>query len=659
MAWPRTLVPGSRRASRVAGKLVVACFVFLMSAATLYGGDLRIPLPKRSKYTPVQALNRDGVKAVERHQYDKAKKLFYKAYLIDPNDPFTLNNLGYMAEIEGDSDRARRFYALSAELGSDAIIDKSNNDQLIGKKVSVVAGQAEDKGIKINRLNNEAIALLEKDRAPEADLVLQKALTVDSQNPFTLNNLGYTKEKEGEIEAAYQFYTAAASRNSDEKVEVAIDRDWRGQAISDVARDNARKLSKRMRNVNDTESRVALLNLRGVSALNRNDRRTGREFIEQAFKLSPEDAFTLNNMGYLAEMDGDRETAEFYYERAREANRNNAKIAVATRKEVEGKRIGDVADVTDQLVQSQMEAAREAKRRQGGPVLLMKRDNTAVLEPPKPLHEPAPQRVSNENGELILPPRKPTTMSTMPVYKEPSGQPAAQPSGGLLEPLPDNEQPTTVKEGEHNGGMIMPLPEDEQPGSQPSQPIAQPPTKEGPHDGGMIMPLPDDQQPGVQPQGQPGVKEGQHDGGMIMPLPDDQQPGTTPQSQTTQPGPQSQPAPAVAAPPTATHTIITSPESTAPSTTAPATSAPATTAPAPAPTTPAPAPQQAQPQQAPPQRDVPLLLPPPDKQQPAPQGGSVNAQPQPNHISDTDQNKNNQNQASPNGSAPKKISDQD
>jgi len=421
--------------------LVVASFVFLFAAA-LHAGDLRIPLPKRSKYTPVQALNRDGVKAVEHHQYERAKKLFYKAYLIDPDDPFTLNNLGYMAEIEGDSDRARRFYALSAELGSDAIIDKSNNDQLIGKAVSTVAGQAEDKGIKIHRLNNEAIALLEKDRAPEADLVLQKALTIDSQNPFTLNNLGYAKEKGGEVEAAYQFYTAAANRGSQEKVEVAIDKDWRGRAISDVAHDNARKLNRQLRDVNDTESRVALLNLRGVSALNRNDRRAGRDFIEQAFKLSPSDAFTLNNMGYLAEMDGDKETADFYYERAREANQKNARIAIATRKEVEGKKIGDVADVTDQLVESQMEAAREARQRQGGPVVLMRRDNTAVVEPAKPAVEPPHERVSNENGELILPARRRDTMtSSAPnAIGAPAGvsqptQPQAEtPSGGLVMP---------------------------------------------------------------------------------------------------------------------------------------------------------------------------------------------------------------------------------
>ncbi|HEX2599825.1 MAG TPA: hypothetical protein VHL05_13680, partial [Terriglobales bacterium] len=65
--------------------------------------DLKIPLPKRSKGTPVQQLNREGVKEVEKHNISKAKKLFYKAYLLDPDDPFTLNNLGYISELEGDA----------------------------------------------------------------------------------------------------------------------------------------------------------------------------------------------------------------------------------------------------------------------------------------------------------------------------------------------------------------------------------------------------------------------------------------------------------------------------------------------------------------------------------------------------------------------------
>ena len=68
---------------------------------TAQAGDLRIALPKRATTTPVQQLNREGVKAVNKHHVDKAKKLFYQAYLLDPDDPFTLNNLGYISELEG------------------------------------------------------------------------------------------------------------------------------------------------------------------------------------------------------------------------------------------------------------------------------------------------------------------------------------------------------------------------------------------------------------------------------------------------------------------------------------------------------------------------------------------------------------------------------
>lgn len=60
--------------------------------------DVRISIPKRTKPTPVQKLNQEGVKELQKREYKKAKATFYKAYLIDPNDPFTLNNLGYIAD---------------------------------------------------------------------------------------------------------------------------------------------------------------------------------------------------------------------------------------------------------------------------------------------------------------------------------------------------------------------------------------------------------------------------------------------------------------------------------------------------------------------------------------------------------------------------------
>src|SRR5579862_9917108 len=92
--------------------------------------DLKVPLPKRGHLTPVQRLNRDGVEAVRKHEYDKAKTLFYKAYLFDPDDPFTLNNLGYISELEGQVDRAQRYYALAEQMATDAIVDVASVRQV-------------------------------------------------------------------------------------------------------------------------------------------------------------------------------------------------------------------------------------------------------------------------------------------------------------------------------------------------------------------------------------------------------------------------------------------------------------------------------------------------------------------------------------------------
>ena len=202
--------PQAQRSPRL-----LALTVVLLAATACFAGDLRrIPLPKRSKPTPVQKFNQQGVQAIQKHDYGKAKKLFYKAYLIDPNDPFTLNNLGYVSELEGDLDRAERFYALAAEHPSEAIVAKASDKAVVGKEVDQIAGSAADQRMEINRLNVTAIGLLEKDRVPEADQALQKALALDSQNPFTLNNLGYAKEKEGNLKLAPTFYLRSAATNS-------------------------------------------------------------------------------------------------------------------------------------------------------------------------------------------------------------------------------------------------------------------------------------------------------------------------------------------------------------------------------------------------------------------------------------------------------------
>jgi Flp pilus assembly protein TadD len=373
-------------------RLLTISALLLLSLAAAQAEDKAIKLhfPKRNKPTPVQQYNRDGVNAIEKHDYDRAKKLFYRAYLLDPDDPFTLNNLGYVAELEGDIDRAQRYYDLAAQHKSEAIVDKSDNEAAQGKPVSKVAGNAEDQKLELNRVNVRALALLQKDRAPEADLLLQQALKMQPNNPFTLNNMGFAKEKEGEYESALSYYTAAAKQNSKDPIVVAVDKGWRGRAISDVAQDNVEALRKLMKKENTLSARVARLNLQGVSALNRNDRATARKAFEAAYKLDPNDAFAMNNMGYVAELDNDRETADYYYDKAREARRASGRVTVATRRDAQGRRLTEVADVSMNKVQSRMEADIEAKRREGGEVILHTRDNRPVVEPkerPKPVEE--------------------------------------------------------------------------------------------------------------------------------------------------------------------------------------------------------------------------------------------------------------------------------
>ncbi len=84
-----------------------ACLTAVISLSALaHAKDLKINIPKRSQLMPVQRLNREGVEAVNKHQFNKAKAVVYKAYLYDPGDPFTLNNLGYIASWMGRSTSA-------------------------------------------------------------------------------------------------------------------------------------------------------------------------------------------------------------------------------------------------------------------------------------------------------------------------------------------------------------------------------------------------------------------------------------------------------------------------------------------------------------------------------------------------------------------------
>src|SRR5579862_3977809 len=127
--------------------LFSAAAIFAVLAGSLFpkvarAGDLKITIPRRSILTPVQKLNREGVDAVRKHNLKKAEELFYKAYLFDPDDSFTLNNLGYISELQGQIERAEKFYALAAEQPSDAVVDIASTREARGKSMRDAVGVA-------------------------------------------------------------------------------------------------------------------------------------------------------------------------------------------------------------------------------------------------------------------------------------------------------------------------------------------------------------------------------------------------------------------------------------------------------------------------------------------------------------------------------------
>jgi Flp pilus assembly protein TadD len=448
---------GTDRWRNIAVILFVASLCSFAEAA-----EVRLKLPKKAKPTPVQELNLAGVKALNHNDIATARRDFYRAYLLDPDDPFTLNNLGYIAELDGEVSRAQKFYDLAAATGSSAVVKLSSNPEVEGKEVSKIAGGTVSSSLRVNRDNVAAMGLIMKNRAPEAELLLRKDLVIDPRNPFTLNNLGYVLEKEGELEQAARLYQQASASGSNEKVIVALNRSWHGRSISEVAGKNATAARSQL-DSEGTEERVARLNLRGVSALNRNQPAQARSYFQEAARLDPGNAFSLNNMGYLAETEGDQETADFYYQKARTAYRNTARVALATHKSMQGMQLASVASENQQSVESAEERQLAALRAQGVPPLpLRTRDQAFVREPaarPRPAPEipvrivaednpPAerPQSMAAPAGQRAATPAqpKPATVGSAAAARAPSAA-ASRPAGTeavrTTQPTSDDQQP--------------------------------------------------------------------------------------------------------------------------------------------------------------------------------------------------------------------------
>jgi len=315
--------------------------------------------------------------------------LFYKAYLFDPSDPFTLNNLGYISELEGQSDRAGKFYKLAAEQGCNANIDLSNVKSLQGEPMQAAFTGLQNGPTRMNRINLDAVNLLSEGRSFEAAGLLQQALSLDPHDPFTLNNLGAANEAIGDLSDAIKYYTAAAYSRSHEVVAVSQNRLWQGKSVSEMAAANVMRLEGQSQGSGLRESQAALLSEQGVFAENENDWATAKSDFMNAYALDPSNAFSLNNRGYVAERDGDLESAQFFYLKARQAYGADLPVGLATSPSAKGQALTRVAAQSEIQVDGALDVYSRERRGQPGSVELTPRGAAAAGAPSATPEQPS------------------------------------------------------------------------------------------------------------------------------------------------------------------------------------------------------------------------------------------------------------------------------
>jgi tetratricopeptide (TPR) repeat protein len=346
--------------------------------------NLVLNIPLHSKSSPVQRLNRAGVEAVRKNQYEKAEAYFEKAYLYDPSDPFTLNNLGYVAELRGDLDRAHKYYQMATEQGCDAPIDVSSLKSLKGKPMRTAYDNLQDLPMRINRVNLDAMRMVNEGRGFEAIAMLQTALAADPHNPFTMNNLGVADESVGDLDGAMKYYNQVANLHTSERVSVTAEKAWRGKSISSMASASAKRLNARMALMTEPQRQALKFNERGVFEVNQNQWSAARQDFLQAYHIDPSSAFSLNNRAYVAERDGDLESAQFFYEKSWRADDANDRVGIATDRLAEGQKINSVATDSDGRVNSSL--AYYGRQRRGqttAPVELTPRGGAQANPPSK------------------------------------------------------------------------------------------------------------------------------------------------------------------------------------------------------------------------------------------------------------------------------------
>ncbi|HEX5432033.1 MAG TPA: hypothetical protein VFW83_08710, partial [Bryobacteraceae bacterium] len=276
---------------------------------------------------------------------------------------------------------------MASEQGSSANIDLTNVKSLKGKPMTFAFEDLRETPMQVNRMNVDAMRLLSQGRTFEASDLLRHALELDPRNAFTMNNLGAADEIIGDYKDALNYYQQAANSNSSAKVVVTENKDWSGKPVTRMAESNAGRLQKWMKTIDPSIAEAALYNRRGVFAANENNWTTARQDFLHAYSLDPSDAYSLNNRGYVAEMDGDLESAQYFYQKAQQASGAATRVGTATSLAGKGERLSRLAANSTDNVNGALAIYSRRRHVQTGPVELTPRNGA----PPTPPATGAPQ----------------------------------------------------------------------------------------------------------------------------------------------------------------------------------------------------------------------------------------------------------------------------
>jgi tetratricopeptide (TPR) repeat protein len=148
-----------------------------------------------------------------------------------------------------------------------------------------------------------------------------------------------------------------------------------------MAAANVMRLEGRSQGSDSREMQADVLSEQGVSAENENDWSTAKRDFMQAYALDPANAFSLNNRGYVAERDGDLESAQFFYQKARQADGAGLPVGLATSPSAKGKALSQVAAQSDTQVDEAIDIFSRQRRGQPGSVELTPRGAGAAGAP--------------------------------------------------------------------------------------------------------------------------------------------------------------------------------------------------------------------------------------------------------------------------------------